>query len=76
MISTDPSFHPQPCLTLHGNTGHCKQAPPAEQHETCACAHTRIHTQATVDKLLDLRSAAREEGFEISLPDELNRIDK
>jgi len=32
--------------------------------------------KATVDKLVDLRSAAREEGFEINLPDELNRIDK
>ncbi|GFH16547.1 uncharacterized protein HaLaN_12984 [Haematococcus lacustris] len=32
--------------------------------------------KATVDKLLDLRSAAREEGFEILVPDELNRVDK
>ncbi len=29
-----------------------------------------------MDKLLDLRHAAREEGFEIGVPDELNRIDK
>ena len=32
--------------------------------------------KATVDKLVDLRGAAREEGFEIALPDELNRIEK
>ncbi len=32
--------------------------------------------KATVDKLMDLRASAREEGFEISVPDELNRIDK
>lgn len=32
--------------------------------------------KATVDKLVDLRGAAREEGFEISIPDELNRIEK
>jgi len=32
--------------------------------------------KATLDKLMDLRGAAREEGFEISISDELNRIDK
>lgn len=32
--------------------------------------------KATVDKLLDLRLAAKEEGFEIGVPDNLNRIDK
>lgn len=32
--------------------------------------------KATVDKLADLRAAAREEGFEINVPDELNRVDK
>lgn len=32
--------------------------------------------KATVDKLLDLRSAAAEEGFEIHIPDDLNRVDK
>lgn len=32
--------------------------------------------KATVDKLMDLRASAREEGFEISITDDLNRIDK
>mmetsp|Transcript_29342 Transcript_29342/g.64952 ORF Transcript_29342/g.64952 Transcript_29342/m.64952 type:complete len:729 (+) Transcript_29342:226-2412(+) len=32
--------------------------------------------KATVDKLNDLRAAAAEEGFEIPVPDELNRIEK
>ena len=32
--------------------------------------------KATVDKLMDLRGAAREEGFEIGIPDELNKVDK
>ena len=32
--------------------------------------------KATVDKLLDLRTAAKEEGFEIGVPDNLNRIEK
>ncbi|GAX84826.1 hypothetical protein CEUSTIGMA_g12247.t1 [Chlamydomonas eustigma] len=32
--------------------------------------------KATVDKLLDLRNAAKEEGFEIGIPDDLNRIEK
>ena len=32
--------------------------------------------KATVDKLVDLRGASREEGFEIIIPDELNKVDK
>eukprot|EP00197_Chlamydomonas_leiostraca_P008112 CAMPEP_0202870554 /NCGR_PEP_ID=MMETSP1391-20130828/16057_1 /ASSEMBLY_ACC=CAM_ASM_000867 /TAXON_ID=1034604 /ORGANISM="Chlamydomonas leiostraca, Strain SAG 11-49" /LENGTH=611 /DNA_ID=CAMNT_0049551153 /DNA_START=278 /DNA_END=2109 /DNA_ORIENTATION=+ len=32
--------------------------------------------KATVDKLLNLRQAAADEGFEISVPDELNCVDK
>ena len=32
--------------------------------------------KATMDKLIDLKAAAREEGFDLAIPDELNSIDK
>lgn len=32
--------------------------------------------KATVDKLTDLRAAAVEEGFEVQIPDDLNRVEK
>lgn len=32
--------------------------------------------KATVDKLQDLRGAAQDEGFEMVIPDHLNRVEK
>ena len=32
--------------------------------------------KATVDKLMDLRTAAQEEGFEVHVRDDLNRVEK